>query len=181
MTHESNISAILSELWVTDTSPLIALAKIGHLRLLTDTNRLALIPETVRGEVLVGVENDPARQALLTGWGVTIPTPPVPPQVRALRLDAGEESVIAAALVRPGMTNNTGGYPTVVLDDGQARRRAAQLGLTVIGSLGVVLRARHEGRIAAAAPLLHALRDVGLYFLDAPVRAALPALGETWP
>lgn len=160
------------ELWITNTSPLIALAKAGRLELLTDTTRQVLVPDIVAREVLRGPDDDPARQTLLGGWGVPIAVPVIPPRVQALSLDAGETAVLAAALARPGAT--------VVLDDGSARRKAQRSGFKVIGSLGVVLRARREGRIAAAAPVLHALQDIGLYFDDELIRGALVPFGEAW-
>lgn len=47
--------------WVVNASPLIALAKIGHLDLLLAPSRILMIPEAVVEEVRVGPPEDPAR------------------------------------------------------------------------------------------------------------------------
>lgn len=65
-----------------------------------------------------------------------------------------------------------------VLDDLQARRCARTLGIPVIGTLGVVLRAKRHGIIGEARPVVARLREVGLYLSDELVERALAHLGE---
>jgi predicted nucleic acid-binding protein len=53
--------------------------------------------------------------------------------------------------------------------------------VTVVGSLGLVLRAAREGLIPAAAPALQALRGSGIHLDDATIREALArTTGESW-
>lgn len=161
------------ELWIVDTSPLIGFAKIGRLDLLTGPRRHVLITETVVREVEAGPENDPARVALAGGWGERVPTPPVPPALADWRLDAGEEATLALALGRPGAL--------AVLDDTDGRRAARALGVDVVGTTGVVLRARQGGRLDAMAPVLRDLRDADIFLPRHDVLVALLAsVGETW-
>ena len=54
----------------------------------------------------------------------------------------------------------------VVLDDLQARRCAASMGLRILGTLGILLRAKRAGINPAARPLMIELVDSGMY-LDA--------------
>ena len=62
------------------------------------------------------------------------------------------------------------------------RRCARTLGIPVIGTLGVVLRAKHQGRIASAARVMQDLRVAGLYLDDATIADVLQhSAGETWP
>ncbi len=62
----------MPETWIVNTSPLVTLAKVGYLYLLTDMATQVLIPDAVAAEVLSGPSADPARQALLAGWCVPI-------------------------------------------------------------------------------------------------------------
>jgi hypothetical protein len=56
---------------------------------------------------------------------------------------------LALALASPGSL--------VILDDGLARRYAAHLALRLIGTLGVLVRAKRQGLITAVAPVLDQL------------------------
>jgi len=103
-----------SETWITDTSPLILLAKVGQLSLLETAARQVLVTDVVEIEVLTGARSDPARIALEAGWGTRVVSPPTPPSVEAFGLDAGETSVLALALSSPGARRSTtseGGGP----------------------------------------------------------------------
>ena len=51
----------------------------------------------------------------------------------------------------------------VIIDDNLARRHAKYLGLTVTGTIGVILRAKHEGIIREVKPVLSNLVDNGFY------------------
>jgi len=68
-----------------------------------------------------------------------------------------------------------------ILDDRDARRAAKTMGLNVLGTLGVIIRARAEGRITSASPLLKALQRQGLRLDNGLVAKALrDAFGEAW-
>lgn len=93
--------------------------------------------------------------------------------IAAWDLGEGEAGVLGYAIRHPGWK--------AIIDDGAARRCARALGIPHLGTLGVILRARQSGLIAAAAPLLRALRIEGIRLDDAVIRAALAATsGETW-
>jgi predicted nucleic acid-binding protein len=171
------ISLPPNSVYAVDASPLIVLAKIGRLDLLTVGGRQVQVTETVYREVLAGEANDPARLALIGGFGAR--TPDVPIEVAFLTwpgratLDAGEEATLALAL-------STGA--TAVLDDGDARRVAKALGILYIGTVGLVLAGKRRGVVASAADVLRALRAVHSYLpSDARLREELELLGETWP
>jgi predicted nucleic acid-binding protein len=57
----------VTEVWVANASPVIALAKAGYLDLLKQLPNELLVPEPVVAEVLAGPKSDPARQALEAG------------------------------------------------------------------------------------------------------------------
>ncbi|MFN0062076.1 MAG: DUF3368 domain-containing protein [Myxococcaceae bacterium] len=160
------------EVWVVNSSPTILLAKSRHLDLLLQLSREVLVPEAVASEILKGPPTDPARGLIEGGWGIRVPAAATPPSVVEWGLGAGETAVIATGLSRPGST--------LVLDDAAARACARAFGLPVIGTLGVVLRAKKTGMIESASAVLRALRSAGLY-LDALIRDALARVaGEVW-
>lgn len=49
----------------------------------------------------------------------------------------------------------------------------------MIGTLGLIARAKRVGILAEAAPVIAAVRGVGLYLSEALTRAVLNELGET--
>ena len=156
--------------WVLDASPLILLARVGQLGLLERLAAEVWIPPAVVWEVRAGPAADPARQALAAGWGVAVPCPDVDPQVLEWSLGPGETQVIAVARRAPRRT--------AVLDDAAARRCGRALGVQLVGTLGVVLRAKIIGVLPSAADVLRALRSEGLYLDDEIVGKALHQVGE---
>ena len=90
--------------------------------------------------------------------------------LRALSFGAGEAEVLAVALERPGST--------VLLDEKRARRLAGERGVAVIGTVGVVLRAKRVGLIPAVRPVLDALVESGFRLSDGLYRGALQRAGE---
>jgi predicted nucleic acid-binding protein len=66
----------------------------------------------------------------------------------------------------------------VILDDREARRCASVMNLKIIGTLGIVARAKRLGRIDAAVPVIEHLRRTGLYVAEALVQQILREVGE---
>jgi predicted nucleic acid-binding protein len=162
----------VSDIWVVNASPVIALAKADQLHLLPDLCRELLVPEAVVAEILAGPPSDPARQALQRGWGLAVAPQSIAPALLEWGLGTGETAVLAVAMERRPAT--------AVLDDAAARTCAKALGIEVIGTLGVVLRAKRKALIPSAADVLKALRMAGLRLDDQVVHLALKGIGETW-
>lgn len=158
---------------MVDASPVITLAKAGHLDLLEQLSENLLIPAPVRDEVLHGPPSDPAWQALRRGWGQIVSPGPVPEAVLEWGLGAGESAVLALTLAGPRRT--------AVLDDAAARACARTLGVRYLGTLAVVLRAKQAGLIESAATVMVALREAGLRIDEGTLRTALERIGERWP
>lgn len=78
----------------------------------------------------------------------------VSPEILSWDLGAGESQVIVNALLH--------GADRVVIDDLEARRCARSMGLNVIGTLGIVGRAKVMGRIEQATPVIERLQESGL-------------------
>jgi len=162
----------VSDIWIVNASPIIALAKANQLQLLREFCRELLLPQAVAREILAGPPSDPARQALEHGWGEVVAPKNIPPELLEWGLGPGETSVLAMALERRTAVS--------VLDDAAARTCARAMGLEVIGTLGVILRAKTKGLISSAADQLKDLRSAGLHLDEEVARAALKGIGETW-
>lgn len=162
----------MSDVWVLNASPIITLAKVGQLPLLERLTSQVLVPDAVVAEILAGPATDPARDALAGGWGTRMSPTNIPPILLAWGLGAGETAVLAVALdQRPC---------TAALDDANARMCARSLGVPLIGTLGIVVRAKEHGLISSAADVVRALRASGLHLDDPTIRAALLRAGEEW-
>lgn len=159
----------MPDVWVVNASPLIALAHAGRLELLEEIPDELVVPEAVVEEILAGPE-DPAGRSLASGWGPRrVAT--VPEKVAEWGLGKGESAVIALALEFEA---------TAVLDDRAARRCATALERPVIGTLGVIVRAKREGFIAAAAPVIRAVVAAGFYYSEHDIRQLLDSIDERW-
>ena len=80
---------------------------------------------------------DPAAVAVRSArWIHVVPTPAIPPLLRAWKLGAGETAVLALALAETGTDKD------VVIDDWKARRCAEGLGIAVQGTLACLLIAK---------------------------------------
>jgi len=157
--------------WVVNASPLILLGKIGRVSLLKALSDELLLPETVVSEVGIRSGGERVLEELVSLAGVEVtPSRGVPPEVEAWDLGPGESQVLTLALLRQDSR--------AVLDDLEARRCAQSLGVAVIGTLGVVLRAKRRGVIASGRGLIEELRRAGMYVSEALGESALKHLGE---
>lgn len=162
----------MSERWVVNASPLILLAKVQQLRLLSQLAETFVVPEAVVAEILAGPVDDPARQFLGVA-SVTTVAVSANPLVLAWDLGAGETAVLSYALANPGWK--------AIIDDGAARRCAHTLNIPLAGTLAIILAARQKQMIPAAAPVLRALLAHGFRVDETTLRRALwQTVGETW-
>lgn len=163
----------MSEIWIANASPVIALAKIERLDLLRVEGRTLLIPEAVANEIFQAPAQDAARKALETGW-CSKPVAVIPDlEVLEWGLGAGESAVLSLARQQKAVA---------IVDDRAARTACKALGIPFIGTLGVVLRARLEGRISSSVEVFKALQAAGLYLDEDVIRATLrKATEEKWP
>jgi hypothetical protein len=93
---------VAAETWVTNASPVIALAKAGYVRLLEELPVELLLPEAVVSEVLAGPEADPGRKLVEGGWGKRVNPVTIPSDLLEWGLGRGETAVLALARVRAG-------------------------------------------------------------------------------
>lgn len=160
----------MSDVWVANASPVIVLAKCGYLDLLTNLSREVVLPQAVIDEIVAGPSTDPARQLIEGGWGTRAIPQLVAPELLEWGLGPGETSVLALAQERV--------QATAVLDDAAARTCAKVIGVPVIGSIGIIVRAKKQGLLPSATEAMNALRNAGLYLDNAIIRRVLQHLGE---
>jgi predicted nucleic acid-binding protein len=157
--------------WVVNASPLILLGKIGNIDLLIGLTDSVIVPQSVADEVGAKSDGVPILEALAQNpRSCVVKNEIVSPDVLAWDLGAGETQVVANA--------QRYGADRVVLDDLEARRCAKAMGLRIIGTLGVVARAKRTGRIGLAAPVIDRLRKTGLYVSEELVARILTEVGE---
>ena len=167
----------MPETLVVDSSPILVLARIGRLSLLSQLAHEVVIPSQVVDEILAGPSEDPAREALQQGWGHRMIVSSYDTSIQEWSLGAGESAVLTIALAPFDERHPA----RAVLDDDAARACARALRIPVIGTLGIILSARKHGLIPLAAPVIHALRNAGLYLDDATISKALRTVtGEVW-
>jgi predicted nucleic acid-binding protein len=170
---KSSRKSPVAEQWVINASPVIALARVGQLELLTHLPKRVALPRAVAEELLRAPEGDPARRAVESGVFKVIETPPPPPEIVAWDLGPGETAVLSQVFAHRRWV--------AVLDDGAARRCARSLSLRVTGTLAVVLLAKQYGLIDSAAKVLYDLRGAGFRLDDGVIREALErTVGEKW-
>jgi predicted nucleic acid-binding protein len=157
---------------VCNSTPLIYLAAIARFDLLRDLFNRILIPSAVYNEVVTqGTGRWGAAETSGANW---IDRRPVsdPVKVRSLlaRLRGGESEVIILA--------EELGADLVIMDDSTARRELAQRGLRFMGTVGVLMTAKHRGLLPILKPDLDQLRASGFRLSDSVYQACLAAVGE---
>ncbi len=156
---------------VTNTTPLIALALISKLHLLRDLYGEVLVPPAVYEEMLAGgVERIGAAAIQAAPW---IRVQPLSDPRRAdllVDLDRGEAQAIALAQELNA--------DLLIVDERLGRQHARRLGLTITGTLGILLKAKQLGYVDAVQPLIEQLQQGGIRLRDDVVRRVLELAGE---
>ena len=145
---------------VSNSTCLITLERIGQLALLPRVFPTVYAPAAVQREVGVAIPWLKTKDA----------ANPSTVAVLKVQLGDGEAHAIAVALETPGAE--------IILDDKKARRVAQQLGLRVIGTVGVLLRAKRSGIVPAVRPLIQAIQAAGFRISPLLVNEALRIAGE---
>lgn len=153
---------------VSDAGPLIALGRLDLLALLPALFAQVQVPQAVLRECLARPDNADAgriRAAVDQGWLTPCDATPIIKE----GLDLGERAAIARALEIGA---------AFLADDRAARQYATELGLVVVGTLGVLVQAKRAGHVAAIEPLIESLRAGGQRLSHTAVAEALAAAGE---
>lgn len=164
-------------LLIADSGPLIALARLDLLNLPGRFFAEVLVTQTVWLEATRKPrysEQEKLDRAVQTGVLKLAANPSTPPARLPATLfrnsiDAGERTALILALESQG---------AVLMDDRRARLAAAELGLPVVGTLGLLAHGRKSGVLGPLQPLLHHLAQTGYYLPAEAMHKVLSELGE---
>ncbi len=157
------------DLLIADTGPLIALSRVISLSVLPEIFGQVWLTQTVMAECTARPDRPDAvviLAAVKAGWLQVKPDISVS---HDWDLDPGEASAIAAALATQAR---------ILIDDRAGRRVAVDLGLRVIGALGVLMRAKRLGIVVKVRPLVEQLVASGYFLSGNIIEAALASVGE---
>ncbi len=136
---------------VSDTSPIIGLAAVGHLDLLHELYGAILLPTAVLDELTAVKPPAPALRELQSADWFQVVEVRESALIAALELglDRGEAEAIALAVEREA--------DLLLLDERKARAVARSLERPVIGVLGVLVEAKRRQLLPAVRPVLDEL------------------------
>jgi predicted nucleic acid-binding protein len=156
---------------ISNTSPLLYLYRIEVIEWLPRLFREFWIPSAVFDELKEGQrEGYDVPNPSNFRWVKKVNPRVMPSEWLSLDLGAGELSAMALALENQDRI--------VLLDDLLARRTAKAAGLTVWGTLKILLEAKAQGLTRQIAPLVDRLRDTGMWISDEIHQRILKIAGE---
>ena len=134
---------------IVNSTPLIVLSNINYLHLLKDLYKDIYIPQAVYDEVTA--KNDSACQQIKNNlnW-IHICKIQDQSQKRMYQAKLHDGEVEVMILAQENQNKDL-----VIIDDNSAKKTAKYLGLTVTGSLGVILKAKKQGLIHSVITLMN--------------------------
>lgn len=157
---------------VADSGPLIALARLDMVRLLPDRFDRVLVPEAVFLECTRYVDRPGARAIVAASKAKLFTRITVPDAKRFAAnhlLDVGESAALLLA--------QSCSAPALV-DERKARRVASLFQIPIVGTVGVLVAARIDGRIGPLQPIFLQLNQFGYRLSDKLIRDALLKTNE---
>lgn len=136
---------------VADTSVILNLALVGQDALLTVLFREVFVPPAVQAEFARLAASEGRFSGLVLASWIQVCQPAAIPETvsRNTELDRGEAEALALAVEMHA--------DAVLIDEAAGRHAALKLGLTPVGVLGILVRAKRQGQLAAVGPVLDAL------------------------
>jgi len=154
---------------LSNTTPIIALSSINQLNLLSILfNKIYVVEEVVEecaegGKIVV-----PDLTQL--NWVNIIKSKDMVQNHFLMELDKGEKNTLNMAL------SKNADY--VIIDEKIARNIAEYLGLSVIGTLGILLKAKQQGKITSFLKCAQAMQEQGIYYNTALLKKLALRVGE---
>jgi predicted nucleic acid-binding protein len=136
---------------VADTSVILNLALVGQEELLAVLFHKVFIPPAVQAEFSRLAASAGRFAGLgLPAWILVRQPAAIPERLIAhAELDRGEVEALALAVEMQA--------DAVLIDESAGRAAALELGLTPVGVLGILVRAKRHGQLLAVAPVVEAL------------------------
>lgn len=158
---------------VSDTSPLLNLALIGHLDLLRALYEQIIVPPAVYHELVVVGAGMPGAADVKNAPWIQVKTVQNASMAASLRLQLhpGEAEAITLALELAA--------DLFLVDERKARFVAARLGVPVTGLIGVLVEAKHKQLVPAVKPILDRLMNEANFYISADLyQRVLQVVGE---
>jgi len=157
---------------VSNSSPLIHLARISRLELLQELFQEVVIPPAVYREVVVEGRGKPGADLVQSASWIKVEQLRDQALKRSLTLilDEGEAEAIALAVEKRA--------ELVLLDEREARVIAKRLGLKVTGTLGVIVKAKRLNLLNSVKEELEKLKATGFRIAPELEELVLEAAGE---
>lgn len=158
----------MTEKIVVNTSPLLSLAKMRALDAVGKLPFEFVCPAEVEAEILAGANQ--GYDVEIPAWLDVVSLKKRLSPLAVASLDEGEAAVIQLAL-----ENN---ILLVCIDELKGRRAALAVGLKVVGSLGLLGKAKTLGLISTIRPFIEKAKNSGIYYEDNLIETFLKSLGE---
>jgi uncharacterized protein len=148
---------------VSDTSPVRALANLGLLEILGRLYGVVVVPHAVAAELSCPPEDQIAVDLSGIPFVIVQPVSNTSITGRFLNdLDRGESEALALAIeLRADL---------ILIDELAGRAIARNEGLDLIGVLGILLEAKHQGLIEVISPKLEELQEKHRFFIGEKIR-----------
>ena len=142
---------------VSDATPIISLAKIGMLDILSKFYNEVVLPEAVFDEVCSNPVFTDEAESVKNSEFIRVEAVSNEQSVKILRaagLDLGESEAIVLA---DSLSDSL-----LLMDERKGRQIAQSMGIRIIGTLGILLHAKKLGLIDKIKPLLDMLIDANI-------------------
>ena len=158
---------------ISNSSPIMNLAIIGYLDLLRQFFSRIYITQAVWKEVVIDGKGKEGVSEIKNAKWIKVINIEETPLLRLLKkdLDNGEAETIAYALQKKNAL--------VLLDEDDAREIADFYKIEKTGVIGILIRAKTEGKIPLLKPVLDELRNkAGFWIKDSLYKDVLKVVGE---
>jgi predicted nucleic acid-binding protein len=151
----------MSNTIISDTSCLIILTNINEIDLL----------RKLYGKIITTAEVAEEFGQTLPEWiEIRVASDEFRQRILELQIDKGEASAIALAIELSDSV--------VILDDYKARKLAESLGIQIIGTIGIIIKAKRQGVIESIKPFLQKIRQTDFRISEEIEKRALEESGE---
>ena len=157
---------------VSNSSPLIALARISCLDLLQALYTQVFMPQAVHQEVVgLNQEREGAATIATASWlKVCMIQDSIAVKLLQEQLDRGESEAIVLALEISAQL--------LLIDEARGRRIAQSRGITHIGTIGILILAKRQKLIPSGTLLLDLLSEIGFRMDSSLYKRAKNLMGE---
>jgi predicted nucleic acid-binding protein len=149
---------------VADSSPLIAMGRIGQLEILHAVFGTLLVPDAVWQEVVAEASGKSGSSEIAAASWIEHRTVRDSSLVSLLKHDLGPGEAEAIVLARET------GADFVLMDERLGRSAAQNLGLKVVGLIGVLIEARKQGLLGDAIETMDRLSNEAGFWISAELR-----------